>query len=573
MSSRTISLPQKKSLALQFSPETLHLCAVIAVAVAVLAPMLFWGMPSARDLSNHFRFALPFYDALVQGNLYPGWLAESNSGFGDASFRFYPPALYYLLAFVRALTGNWYAASVVTFAALSALGAVGVYLWTREFTESQSAMWAGIFYSLAPYHLNQFFQALLLAEFAAAAVLPFVFLFAERVCRQRRTRDIAGLAVAYALLVLTHLPLTVIGSIALALYLLFRISRKHFGKTVLALGLSVGLGLAVSASYWVTMLVELKWIRADNVNPEPSIDYRHNFVLSSFSTDFLNVWWMNILLLFTVAMFWPTVVLASRAARQRLSQQRQAGGPFALTLLLALTFLMATPLSQPLWKLLRPLQETQFPWRWLAVSSMACSVLMGMSIPCWGRLIKTRLRPLAMFALGTIAISIAFSASHIIREARWITVAEFEETLRNIPGSPSVYQWLPVWAHEPLPELKAEVEASNRSVIVDNWSPEKRSFHISGGSATEARVRTFFYPHWHATAGRRELAVRPDQNGALVVALPSDATSVALEFREPPRSYYAFLSALSALFVICGLLVIPNRLFSKSGEGQLKLNA
>src|SRR6266568_5906868 len=108
MTSRSISLAQKKSFAASLSPETVHMIAVAVVGFAVVMPMMFWGVPSALDLSNHFRFALPFYDALRSGHLYPGWLADSNNGFGDASFRFYPPGLYYLLAAARALSGNWY---------------------------------------------------------------------------------------------------------------------------------------------------------------------------------------------------------------------------------------------------------------------------------------------------------------------------------------------------------------------------------------------------------------------------------------------------------------------------------
>src|SRR6266567_2530489 len=244
MPSRSISLAQKKSFAASLSPETIHMIVVAAVGIAVVSPILFYGFPSSLDLSNHFRFALPFYDALRSGHVYPGWLAESNSGFGDASFRFYPPALYYLLAVARALSGNWYAATVATFGSLSMIGALGLYLWAREFTSSQTAMWAGIFYAVAPYHLNQLYQALLLAEFAGAAVLPFAFFFVERVCRYRRSKDIAGLAGAYALLVLTHLPLAVIGSIALATYAMLRIDRNNILRTVSALGLSVGIGLA-----------------------------------------------------------------------------------------------------------------------------------------------------------------------------------------------------------------------------------------------------------------------------------------------------------------------------------------
>jgi uncharacterized membrane protein len=98
MNSPSLTLLEKKSVASSFSPETVHILALTGVAFAVVVPMILWGMPSALDLSNHFRFALPFYDALRSGHLYPGWLAESNHGFGDASFRFYPPALYYLLS-------------------------------------------------------------------------------------------------------------------------------------------------------------------------------------------------------------------------------------------------------------------------------------------------------------------------------------------------------------------------------------------------------------------------------------------------------------------------------------------
>jgi hypothetical protein len=110
--------------------------------------------------------------------------------------------------------------------------------------------------------------------------------------------------------------------------------------------------------------------------------------------------------------------------------------------------------------------------------------------------------------------------------------------------------------------MKMAVEAGDRTVTVNNWSPETRSFHVSLGAAPEARIRAFFYPHWHATAAGRELAVRPDQNGALMVALPNEATDVTVEFREPPRAHYATVSALMASFLIGGLLVSRRRLFS-----------
>ena len=560
MTARSLSLSATRSRASSISPETRNLIILVVVATAIMVPTLVWGIPSNNDLSNHFRFALPFYDALRSGNFYPGWLADANHGFGDASFRFYPPALYYLLALTRTLTGNWYAATVITFGALSILGAVGVYFWAREFGSSKVAMWSGILYSVAPYHLNQFFQAVMLAEFAGAAVLPFAFAFTERVCKRRRKRDVAGLAAAFAVLILTHLPLAVIGSIALVVYALLRIDRKAKSATLLCLASSVTLGLAASACYWTTMLIELKWIRADNLNPEPSVDYRKNFVLSSFSSESLNVWWMNILLLGTVAMFWPALALLSKRVSASGHSLNSASKPIkALGVLLLLTIFMATPLSRPLWNLIHPLQETQFPWRWLAITSMVCPILLALAIPYWARLANCKKRPVVMIGLGTVAISLAFSAGHIVREARWLTPAQFEQTLSTIPGSASVYQWLPVWVHDPLPNMAAAVDAGERQLTINSWAPEKRIFHINAGAATDARVQTFFYPHWQATAEGRALAIHPDQNGAIMIALPKEAATITLAFQEPKRVKYAAGLTLVGWVLIGGLLLKRRR--------------
>jgi hypothetical protein len=564
MISRSLHLPASRSFDLGFRPETKHLIILVLVAGATLAPTLVWGIPSNHDLSNHFRFELPFYEALRAGHLYPGWLAESNHGFGDASFRFYPPALYYLLALAKTIAGSWYAATVITFTTLSILGALGVYLWAREFGSSQIAMLAGILYSLAPYRLNQFFQATLLAEFAGAAVLPFAFAFTLRVCRRGDKKNIAGLAASYALLVLTHLPLAVIGSLALGVYALLCIGKEKRALTLGRLALSAGIGLAASAGYWTTMLAELNWIRADNISPDPSVDYRKNFVLSTFSPDYLNVWWMNILLLAMFAMFWPALVLLFKKAEP--SEQVQATNRRsmrALAILLLFTLFMTTPLSQPIWRILHPLQQTQFPWRWLSITSIICSLLLAMAIPLWTRFAKGPRRPLFIIALGTVVMSLAFSAFHIVREATWLSLPEFEQTISKIPGSAGVTQWLPVWVHEPLPTMTARVDAPNRVTTIKRWEPQQRVFHVEAGEATEARVQTFFYPHWKATAGGRNLTAHPDHDGTLVVALPSEATDVILEFREPNRSRYAAGLSLLGWGLIGGLSLRRKRSSSK----------
>ena len=532
--------------------------AIAFAAVAsflTIVPAILWGVPSNIDLTNHFRFAVPFYDAIAGGNFYPRWLAESNGGYGDPSFRFYPPALYYLLAAARLLTGNWYSATLIVFATLSTVAGLGMYFWARSILPASSASWAALFYALAPYHLNQLYQATLLAEWAGSAVLPFVFGFVERVCNRGQRRDIAGLGITYGLLLFTHLPLAIIGSIALAVYSLARIQGPDKLRKLARLSFGAVLGLGVSAVYWVTMVSELRWIGINEIQHDASVDYRFNFVFSTFSPDNLNVWWMNIIVLMTLLLFAPALLLFKRASKNiRVSLKRVDALHIKPVVVLTLFALfMSLPLSRPVWWLLRPLQETQFPWRWLVLISMGGSILAAATLPAVFKLNRTG----RLLALGAMAVSVAFTLSHVVREAQYFPPQKFENMIADVRGTSSVNYWFPIWA-QPNPKKMVEVEAGERAVNVTAWQPEHRTFSVAAGPATEARVRTFYYPHWTATSEAGTLPTRPDKDGALLISLPQNATSIALDFREPQKTKFSTITSLSGLILI-GALAVPLR--------------
>ena len=537
----------------------------VVASFVVIVPAIIWGIPSNLDLTNHFRFALPFYDAIAAGDLYPGWLAESNGGYGDPSFRFYPPALYYLLAAARFVIGNWYGATLVVFVLVSIAGGLGMYFWARSILPASSASWAAVFYALAPYHLNQLYQATLLAEWAGSAVLPFVFGFVDRVCERGRRRDIAGLAATYGLLVFTHLPLAVIGSLALVVYALVRTGGTGRIRKLAKLSCGAVLGLSVSAIYWVTMVSEVGWIGVNQVQRDASVDYRVNFLLSTFSPENLNVWWMNIMALMTLMLFAPALLFfkqgvaktplrgVARTIVGAALRGRPSVAPVVALTLFAL--FMALPLSRPIWLLVKPLQETQFPWRWLVLISMGGSILAAAGLQRL-RSTKNRAQRIAMF--GAMAIAVAFTLSHVVREAQYFPPQKFESMVTDVRGSSCVNYWFPIWARSDARKMTTEVEAGDRVVTVSTWNPEHRKFSVTAGSATEARVRTFYYPHWTATSEAGTLPTRPDKDGALLISLPQNATSIDLDFREPRKTKISTMSSLSGLIII-GVLAVPFR--------------
>src|SRR5262249_39923279 len=153
----------------------------------------------------------------------------------------------------------------------------------------------------------------------------------------------------------------------------------------------------------------------------------------------------------TVAMFWPALALASRSARQEDFDRRRIVAVVSLFFFFSLFF--ATPLFPPLLAPAHFFSGTPFSLRLVVRPPLMGSLLLALSIPFWTRLLKTRKRPLVIVACGTVAMSLAFSFGHIVREARWLTSAQFEQTLSDLRGSRSIHFWLPVWADNGLPEM------------------------------------------------------------------------------------------------------------------------
>ena len=527
---------------------------LVVWGTAALLPAMIYGIPSGPDLPEHFRNALSFNEALRSGHSYPGWRFDSNGGYGDASFRVYPPGLLYLLSAAHALTGDWYVGSLLAFTLISMAGCLGVYFWACSLYPRHLALWAGVFYAFTPFHINELYQGALLAEFAGAAALAFVFGFAERVCRRGRMRDVAGLAAAAAILIFTHPPLAMMGSLALFIYASLRMGRRSYWRGWIKLLLALALGLGASSCYWTTLAAEMAWVKGDTIRPGMRFDYRRNFLFATLSPEGLSEWWANVLALAMLAMLWPAL-----APSRSTGQDTHGSATRAVQLLMILSFLMATPISQPLWAIIPKLGSIEFPWRWLAVTSIIGAVALAACIPFWKEKAQARSRYLAICALGSVVIALAFTLSHPIRAANYLSRSDFAAMLQSLPGTAGLPEWLPVWAKEHMPSMSSEVEAGHRPVSIVSWEAERRIFQVAPGEATEARVHTFYYPLWVATAQGQILPTRPASDGALLVSLPAEAASVQLEFREPARACIAATVSVLAWMLLLILLALGWR--------------
>jgi hypothetical protein len=228
---------------------------------------------------------------------------------------------------------------------------------------------------------------------------------------------------------------------------------------------------------------------------------------------------------------------------------------------------MATELSRPIWAIVPKLREVQFPWRWLGITSMFGSILLATSIPQWTEKLRSSFRPRDLAVGFALALSLSFVAYEVVWDAEYLKGQEFVAKFPNSRGAPSFKDWRPLWAKD-IPELKkmsADVEADSRLVTIKSWEPEHRVFHISGGPSAEARVRTYYYPLWTATAQGVALSVHPADDGATLITIPPGDTDVEMTFREPRRV------AIARIVSGCGWLLIAG-LFAFGMIRQLRSN-
>jgi len=300
------------------------------------------------------------------------------------------------------------------------------------------------------------------------------------------------------------------------------------------------------------MISEVEWIAADRLEPNSLPGYGNNFVLSALSPDNLTVWWVTILTLMTLLLCAPAALFFFRAS----TAQRRVVRPIIVVTAFAL--FMSLPLSWPIWRVLRPLQETQFPWRWLAIFSMGASIVAAAALPLAMSAARKLDRSKLILMFGAMAIAVAFTFSHSVREAVYFSRTKFDSMITSVRGTPSLNYWLPFRAQPNPRKMPNEVEIAGRQVTVTSWQPEQRSFSVDAGSATEARIRTFYYPHWIARNETGVLPTRRDNDGALLIDLPQQATSVQLDFREPARTKFSTTASLSGLIII-GALLMPFR--------------
>ncbi|HEX6278447.1 MAG TPA: 6-pyruvoyl-tetrahydropterin synthase-related protein, partial [Pyrinomonadaceae bacterium] len=374
---------------------------LFAFSAVLIVPAAYIGIPENYDLGQHLRFARTWNNTLAEGGLVPSWGSADNDGLGSAGVRFYPPATHFVMGLTQFATGGWYDTLWVTMLGWMFVGSVGVFKLAREWCSSSVALYSALLYAIVPYHLLQVFQAFLLAEFAAAAFLPFCFLYTHRLVVKGGLINILLFAVAYSALILTHLPTTIMGTLSLAVFALAFMSAGNFVRSVGRFALAFAIAATATAFYWVRMVSELSWIKHNT--PEYYASGLYNYSTYFFPMLYSSgeayvarfLWLIDIVIVVTFALLIPALIVV---VKKKSEVPRHL---IALLSVAGLALFMMSILSEPLWDSIDLLQKLQFPYRWLSPGSLVAALLFPIGIAALAEERSMITRPFA-YSLASI---------------------------------------------------------------------------------------------------------------------------------------------------------------------------
>lgn len=322
--------------------------------------------------------------AWSNGQIVPQVDSDALGGFGYAYNLFYGPLVTYLAAGLQALIGAWpIVISLILILCVVGSGLLMCRTMTKISGKPGLGMLVAVLYMTSPYFLNNLYSRMALGEVVAMIAPPILLLglYQLTVHDKHAARSIA---VAAALLLLSHSLSALMFGLFAALYVIFNWTRTVNWPNIWRIIIGAVMALGLSA-FFILPLIEAKLVGIYGVfdrgysevffgaNPQSVNDHRlwlQQLFVNNGGGSESNIA-LGVMAVIGILGFWFVYKQIENKDERR----------FARTLywLAILAILAALPIID--WHYLPSMAwQIQFPWRLLSVASVALSVVAGYTI-------------------------------------------------------------------------------------------------------------------------------------------------------------------------------------------------
>jgi uncharacterized membrane protein len=520
-----------------------------------MIPIFVKGFPEGYDAVRHYRWTSQFIEALRDGAIYPRWLPAANDGQGSPVPLYYPPLPFYVAAGFSAVTGNTLQAISMSCWLALALSGLTMYGFSRSFLSSGLSFAAAAMYMLGPYHVVDLYQGSTVSEFWTFAWAPLLLEAVRRASTRPGLPPIAYLALAYALLVFTHVPLLLLISLTLVIYaaLLTRNARE-----LLRIAGGLALGAGIGAIFLIPVLFESRYIRLFF-----KFDYREYFLFehlrtllssSRFPSETSTFNYLIDIELVGVVVAALFVVSSLLIAINRRGMQDASHAALRRTIwvVTAVGLLMTTRLTAAIWRITPGLSYLFFPYRWLLVASAGTCFLAVLAARTATGDQRWRFVKIGALVIAVI-LNLAVSALAIWR------APHTSEGLEGGLSRRDTREYRPIWWYGQLNrefwQSPALVESGDADIAATDDSGIKQSYSARARTESVIALRPLYFPGWVARVDGKPIEVGPSLEGHVQITVEPGEHTLTLSFEDTrPRTAGKLVSAFSLLVWLAMLL-------------------
>jgi hypothetical protein len=555
---------------------TWHSIFVIAsLCLVAIRPWFKLEPVCSDDFGFHLLRLVQLDSLLRQGVLYSRWAPDMALGYGYPFFNFYAPLSYYVASAFSLMGLGFQPALIASFAAATVAAGLAAYALARNHFSPRSSLVAAVAYAYAPYlGYDAYFRGNL-AETLAWAFLPLALWAMERLARWGGRHYLAGTALAYAAVLLTHNVFALIFSPLLAVYgvvtVLTLAPPRLRRRRIIAIVGALLLGLGLSAFFWLPALVERAYVHSDRLLVPPIFVYWNNFielrelfaVPRTIHPDLLNPSPARALGLIPVLLGLPALVglwrFKNRGQRVQVSFFAVASVTYAW---------LTTASSRIIWDNVPLVEYVQFPWRLLGPAALCLAVLIAAA----AELLPAN-RGGSLLAAGAMALLVGGALFWLdprycpgMEAPTVASIADFERATNTI-GTTAKGEYLPRTV-ETFPKEAATTALAPSSlppsttVAQQNTHPIGAELVITASQPFTAIYNGFDYPGWRVTVDGDSVPITPDEPyGRITFPVPKGRHTVSIRFGETGlrrASDYLSLACLASTIALMSKVQIPN---------------
>jgi hypothetical protein len=561
---------------------------VLLIALIAIWPFISRAsLPQETDAELHIFRLMELGYLVAGGEWYPRWAPDFYHGYGYPIFNYYAPLAYYGGLPIERLP--WFdAVDGVKFVFVLGLllAAVGVYGFVRDNWGRPAGYVAAAVYLYAPY--VQFIDPHargVLAESFSLGLMPLALWALDRWRRTGAPGAWVGSALGIAAVILSHNLMAILFGCMLGGWVVWHslfslVRRDTLTVPTWSLWLLLGLGLGLSAFFWLPLVLERNAVELNTlIGQGDNFDFRTHFVP------------LPELLAFPGWLDWGATEPAFRFSLG-IAQWLLGGLGLLLLLLrrvshayhlsffalsLGLLLFLMLPESELVWTAVPILPYFQFPWRLLGAAALALAVLAGAATdallrllrPYWGdgvgwvTAVLVALPLLLGLPLSQPAPWPDFGEVNRLRltmlenSGRWLgttSTADFvPATVEMLPGRSGAVT-AGFSNNSPLDRVNRPTLPEGTAVQMTEVTPLHFRYQVTAPESFRLRLFLFDFPGWQVRLNGELIETelgRPE--GFIVVPVPAGEHLVEVRFGStPPRTAGWMLAGFSLLLALAG---------------------